>query len=268
MRLANANDNVGGLSTRKIIKLCLILCVTAYITFSALKMDDHVDLFSLTSGSRSLLQDKDQISDRHVDLARVTTRTIDIIVIVTGKKESFPTWLDRIGSTSITDGRSVSLIYGSTDEMIPQDACQNNENDLDPPCQVDFIPETTWKGGHSLLAEEVLQKEIGRNKKYDYWLFLDDKVKADCSKGEWAMEEPSSEESCWQNIFNYIASDQVPKKASTTIALPLVREGRQEYASFFTTGSSAFGRDHIAYLLSSWRHSGFFSQFKILTSHR
>mmetsp|Transcript_1327 Transcript_1327/g.1567 ORF Transcript_1327/g.1567 Transcript_1327/m.1567 type:complete len:265 (-) Transcript_1327:1032-1826(-) len=263
MKLVNANINVGGISTRKTIKLCLILCVAAYITFSALKMDDHFDLSSLAgAGSRSLLQD--QISDTHADPAIDTT--IDIIVIVTGEKESFPTWLDRLRSTSI-DGASVSLIYGSTDDMIPQDACLNNENDLDPPCQVDFIPETTWTGGHSLLAEEALQKEISRNKKYDYWLFLDDEVKADCSEREWAAEETSSEELCWENIFNYIASDQVPKKASS-VALPLVREGRHGYGSSHTTGLSAFGRDHIAYILSSWRHTGFFSQFKILRSHR
>ncbi len=75
--------------------------------------------------------------------------------------------------------------------------------------------------GRNLLAGEALRKEVRRGKKYDYWLFLDDDVDGDCSDGGYPMERLLGEGSCWQKIFNYIASDQVhvPEKASV-VTLP------------------------------------------------
>ncbi len=230
---------------KKIIKQCLLLCVTAYLTFNALfieKIDEGVS-FSLTGGaissSRSL-QDEEKVPD---------TTTTDIVVIITGKKKSFHMWIDRLNSISPSAHvGSVSLLFGSTDEMIPQDACEKN-NEYDLPCQVAFIPDTTWTEGRNLLAGEVIRKEVRRNKKYDYWLFLDDDVEADCSEGGWAMVETLGKGSCWENIFNFISSDQVPENAST-IALPL-REGQRGFAGFSTTDSmfAAFKRDRVPYLL-------------------
>ncbi len=250
--------NINHLRTKKTIKQCLILCVAAYVTFTALftEMNDDVNLLSLAGrfeSSQRSLQDQEHTFD---EISNATST--DIVVLVTGEKNAFPMWLDRLQSISISmDKGSISLLFGSTDEMIPRDACTNDRN---LPCQVAFIPGTTWIEGRTILLEEALQKEVRRNEKYDYWLFLDGNVEADCSEDGWAMGDTLGEgKSCWEKIFNYIANDQVPAESASTIALPL-REGQRSLVDFSTKESmfAAVKRDRIAHLLRSWNKSGSF----------
>ncbi len=207
-------------------KRCVILFAVAYIASMAFLGGDY------DHTSRSLQDGKGEL---------VVSSDTDILVIVMGERKTFSLWLERIGPIN----GSLSLLFGSFDEQIPTSECQN-ENDL--PCQVAFIPGTTWTEGRNLLAGEALRKEKRRGKKYDYWLFLDDDVDGNCQGGK-PMVETLGEGSCWQKIFNYIGSDQVPEHASS-ISLPRDR-GRAGFASHSTTDAmfSAFKRDRVPYFL-------------------
>ncbi len=251
MRLLNGSNK---------LKQGLLLFTAAYVAFTCFFAEENGNLRdisrSLQEGDSALSEDYQEGSsdDGSADSIRSLSsknafkdhffekEDTEILVIIMGEKSTFPMWLERLGSI---DG-SLSLLFGSFDEKIPQDAC---ENDYDLPCQVAFINGTTWTEGRNLLAGEAVRKEFGRKKKYDYWMFLDDDVEADCSQGGWAMIETLGKGSCWQMVFNFIASDDVPENAST-ITLPR-REGERGFAGFSSTDAmfAAFKRDRVPYLL-------------------
>ena len=109
---------------------------------------------------------------------------------------------------------NLSFVYASYDAEIPGQGenyiCEENNSSTSLDCQTIYIPHTTWTEGRNLLAEEALRKERHLGKEYRYWLFLDDDVNVRC-------KSPAVE--CWQQVFNFISSDEVPDKAST-ISLP------------------------------------------------
>lgn len=170
-------------------------------------------------------------------------QNVDILVIVMGEAKSHPMWKVRIGNIEGT----VSLLYGSFDEEIPINRCEN-EYGMD--CETAFIPGTTWTQGRNLLAAQAVHKERRRGKEYDYWMFLDDDVDAHCGGGE-PMEQLLGVGDCWQKIFNFISSDQVPEKVST-VALPLRHHsGPPGFVGVSNTDAmfAAFKRERVPYLL-------------------
>jgi hypothetical protein len=168
---------------------------------------------------------------------------IDILVIVMGEAKLHPIWKERIANIE----GPTSYLFGSFDEEIPINLCEKEYGIF---CeQTIFIPGTTWTQGRNLLAAQAIRKERKREKKYDYWIFLDDDVSPRCGGGE-HMEQLLGTGDCWQKVFNFIRSDKVPEKVST-IALPYDKSGPPGFVGVSNSDAmfAAFKREKVPYLL-------------------
>lgn len=172
-----------------------------------------------------------------------TKQNVDILCIIMGEAKSHPMWKKRIANIT----GSVSLLYGSFDEEIPSNNCEIKFGFF---CEETiFIPGTTWTQGRNLLAAQAVRKERKREKKYDYWIFIDDDVSPVCEGGE-PMEQFFGKGNCWQKLFNFISSDQVPEKVST-LALAYKNSGPSGFVGVSNTDAmfAAFKREKVPYLL-------------------
>jgi len=174
----------------------------------------------------------------------LTRMYVDILVMVMGEGKILPMWKGRIGHLDA----NVSLLYGSFDEALAVEQC---ENVFDMDCEVAFIPDTTWTQGRNLLAAQAVRKERRRGKEYDYWVFLDDDddVNVHCGGGE-DMEQLLGVGDCWQKVFNFISSNQVPEKVSV-VTLPWGGNGMPGFTGYSNTDAmfAAFKRERLPYLL-------------------
>mmetsp|Transcript_38723 Transcript_38723/g.44230 ORF Transcript_38723/g.44230 Transcript_38723/m.44230 type:complete len:393 (-) Transcript_38723:217-1395(-) len=220
----------------------LLLCVVVISSFFS--------LFVLTDWFESLYQNYiNKKNHRWRRALRLDPRTVvrkedyfksntDIIVLVMGEASTFKRWYQHLKAI---DGH-LSLVFASYDEKVPNYLCESNE-EFD--CQTIFIPSKSWTQGRNLLAQTALRKEEIREKEFDYWLFLDDDVEPVCRFGSVKV---LGDGSCWQKIFNFISSDNVPERAST-ISLP--RFAKEGFASTSNTDAffAAFKREAVPYLL-------------------
>eukprot|EP00548_Thalassiothrix_antarctica_P014471 CAMPEP_0194167938 /NCGR_PEP_ID=MMETSP0154-20130528/3062_1 /TAXON_ID=1049557 /ORGANISM="Thalassiothrix antarctica, Strain L6-D1" /LENGTH=522 /DNA_ID=CAMNT_0038878957 /DNA_START=190 /DNA_END=1758 /DNA_ORIENTATION=- len=155
-----------------------------------------------------------------------------------GEASTFKRWYQHLKAI---DGH-LSLVFASYDEKVPNYLCESNE-EFD--CQTIFIPSKSWTQGRNLLAQTALRKEEIREKEFDYWLFLDDDVEPVCHKEAGNFLGKGS---CWQKIFNFISSDEIPEKASCIIM-------SIEFTFGFTSASNAdaffaaFKRNYVPYVM-------------------
>mmetsp|Transcript_7438 Transcript_7438/g.8563 ORF Transcript_7438/g.8563 Transcript_7438/m.8563 type:complete len:403 (+) Transcript_7438:266-1474(+) len=183
-----------------------------------------------------------EVADESLDLEVVDEKQ-DILVVVMGERRQWPMWKARLGGIDA----KLTLLYGSYNDAIPEDEW---ENDFGLTCQTAFIPDTTWTIARNLLAAEAVRMERRRGKEFDWWVFLDDDVDVRCEAHGRIdrMNEVLGEGMCWQRIFNFLGSDQVPENASS---VSLETHSRPGFAAVSTTDAmfAAFKRSHVPFLL-------------------
>lgn len=182
----------------------------------------------------------------------IRSSKIDIVVMVMGELKQFGQWFRVLSNIEA----NLSFIYASYDAEIPEEGgkytCKESSSSTSLDCQTMFIPHTTWTEGRNLLAQEALRKERGRGKEYSYWLFLDDDVKVKCNPQVANNKAPLSLTECWQNVFNFISSDEVPEKVSTiTVLQSDAAFLNAEFVAFSNADAlfAAFKRERVPYLL-------------------
>lgn len=169
---------------------------------------------------------------------------VDIVVMVMGEAAVFRTWLHRLQSIK----GQLTFIYASFDEEI---LLTKHEWELDFNYDTLFVPNTTWTEGRTMLGEEALRKEKARTKEFDYWLFADDDADFTCLENEESRSFFGDEENCWQRVFDFIARDDIPAKASAIVAVFDPQDAGKEYMSAMSTYDAifnAFKREYVQYL--------------------
>jgi len=109
---------------------------------------------------------------------------------------------------------------------------------------------------NGLRAETFLPRKLsvrrGRGKEYSYWLFLDDDVEIKCNPQVANNKAPLSLRECWQKVFNFISSDEVPEKVSTIAVLRNRAALNNSGSVAFSNADAmfaAFKRERVPYLL-------------------
>ena len=176
---------------------------------------------------------------------------VDIVVMVMGEAAVFRTWLHRLHSIK----GQLTFIYASFDKEI---LLTKDELELDFNYDTLFVPNTTWTEGRTMLGEEALGKEKARKKEFDYWLFADDDVDFTCLENEESRSFFGDEENCWQRVFDFIARDDIPAKASAIVPrlsaasaiVPRLSAAVESMAAMSTYDAlfNAFKREYVQYL--------------------
>lgn len=168
---------------------------------------------------------------------------IDIVVMVMGEAAAFRTWLHRLQSIK----GELTFIYASFDKEI---FLTNDERGLDFHYDMIFVPNTTWTEGRTILGEEALTKERARKKEFDHWLFADDDVDFTCLENEESRLFFGGEENCWQRVFDFIARDDIPAKASAIVAVVAPFPAFESMAAVSTYDAlfNVFKREYVTYL--------------------
>jgi len=169
------------------------------------------------------------------------TPTSDIVVMVMGEEAVFRTWLHRLQSIK----GQLTFIYASFDKEI---LLTKDELELDFNYDTLFIPNTTWTEGRTMLGEEALRKEKARKIEFDYWLFADDDVDFTCLENDESHSFFGDEENCWQRVFDFIARDEIPAKASAIVAQFGTAGESMAAMSTYDALFNAFKREYVPYL--------------------
>lgn len=228
------------MSRGKTVQKRALLVAAAYLGFISLFMGSSIL-------SRSLAEDEDSVTRALPAITRKALNEVpaDIFFMVMGESKTFRSWLRRFEQV---DSPSLTFLYGSNDEEIHADEC---DNDYGLNCGTIFMPGTTWSEGRNLMAAEALRREKVRGKEYDYWVFIDDDLDVTCAEQETeGVEEVLGDGSCWQKVINFISSDQVPENASS-LTIPVSTTGKHGFSAVSTSGSvfGAFKRERVPYLL-------------------
>mmetsp|Transcript_11445 Transcript_11445/g.32939 ORF Transcript_11445/g.32939 Transcript_11445/m.32939 type:complete len:365 (+) Transcript_11445:85-1179(+) len=175
----------------------------------------------------------------------VISHESNIIVMVMGQKDYFPTWLHRLEKMNAR----LTFIFASYDEEIRED----DEMVTSFTGSLDFynmyIPNTRWEEGRTLLGEKAIEFEVRRGKQFDWWFFLDDDVNIIC-------EAPLSTKAvdCWQHVFDTLNRNDLASKI-TAVNVPSVRilpDGkppqRMKAANNYDPNFAAFKREYLPYV--------------------
>lgn len=180
----------------------------------------------------------------------------DILVMVMGQLKFLDKWYNILKSVDA----SISFVYASYDIQISQEQNATYLDDATFPFKAKFIPGTTWTQGRNMLAKEAVRLEKKRGKKFSHWLFMDDDINVKCE--DEMIRIVYGNESCWQNVFNFISSSKVPENISTIGAIPeLNPQPGLQAVSTADAYFAAFKREYVPYMLPYGKLSKGFSQW-------
>ena len=188
----------------------------------------------------------------------------EILVMVMGPADTFFKWYATLKEITA----HFVFFYASYDKPLckvtDKQQCQchsvsssgvtknNSTSETTFHCEVFDVRGTTWTEGRNQLASKAIIFEEERKKRFAYWLFADDDIEPFCdripTKGTRKVYRTNSPTSCWQNIFDYMASSMVPEKAS---AIALAQDGSVGFQASSSADAMFFGfkRDYVPFYL-------------------
>lgn len=172
---------------------------------------------------KSISKNEKEFSGKNSALDTTGPNETSIIIAVMGEAKYFQKWYTTINKASNlsndsmlkrkTNRRAVTLLYGSFDAPINTSLySKRNElvNSID--CRSIYIPKTTWTEGRNLLAQEIRLDDERLNKKYDFWVFVDDDVRLSLYG-----QKTSDDGQGFGSFIDYLA-DETPPNATTVSA--------------------------------------------------
>lgn len=204
---------------------------------------------SSSSFARSLLS-TENVASMALRAAAPEKNNVEMIVMIQGPKTKYPHWANEQLSLQGVEGISLSFIYAAFDKELPENTCSYmTDSSID--CETMFIPRSTWTMGRNTMAGRALEKEKARNKKYDWWLFLDDDAEFNCAPEAYLQDTWLPRKgTCIQKVLQFLTSDHIPEKV-TNVAFFTAPDAKPYLGTVSTTDAllAAFKRQYVPYFL-------------------